>query len=91
MEQSQSRDIGEPKVFISFLHLDDGADCEHDLNTARFAAESTRSNLAEDGIVANRSKSVWIPTHAMDWLGFIWNRREEFLAIIQVRLEKLLD
>ena len=61
--------------FHFVLHLDDGADCELDLNVARFAVETIRSDLAKAGIVANSSKSIWIPTQVMEWLGLIWNLR----------------
>ena len=71
--------------------MDDGADCELDLNPACFAAQTIRSDLAKAGIVANSSKSIWIPTQVMEWLGLIWNLREGFLAIMEARLQKLLD
>ena len=77
--------------FHFVLHLDDGADCRLDLNAARFPAETIRSDLAKAGIVANSSKSIWIPTHVVEWLGLIWNLREGFLAITQARLQKVFD
>ena len=64
--------------------MNDGADCELDLNTARFAAQTIRSDLAKAGIVSNSSKSIWVPTRVIEWLGLIWNLREGFLAISDV-------
>ena len=77
----------------SFVYIDDGVMACNNLQEAGLISNRIKSNLHNAGFLINHSKSNWIPTKHLSWLGFEFDSSSMTLkvALNERKVEKLLD
>ena len=71
------------------VFLDDGWAIVEDNEGCLVKALSVRQDLYNAGFVINEEKSVWEPSHVLDWLGITWNSLLGTLKIVDRRITKI--
>ena len=52
-------------------------------------ANAVRADLFKAGFVTNEDKSVWIPSHRLDWLGITWDSVRGTIEIVDRRVVRV--
>ena len=71
------------------VFLDDGWAIVEDNEGCLVKALSVRQDLYNAGFVINEEKSVWEPSHVLDWLGITWNSLLGTLKTVDRRVTKI--
>lgn len=50
---------------------------------------AVKSDLIKPGFVANTEKSIWVPVQSLRWLGYHWDLKEDYLSILEDKINKL--
>ena len=74
--------------FHSVIYLDDGIGLEETYEKAEYAAHHTHADLYAAGFIVADEKSVWQPTHVIEWFGLTWDAKAGNLAISDKRISK---
>ena len=79
------------KGFKSLMYLDDGIVAVKGKESAEKASVWVKNSLQCAGFVINDSKSVWIPSHCVTWLGFSVDLLGGRVFVPQEKLEALVS
>ena len=71
------------------LYLDDGIVAVKGKEKAIQESERVQSELLEAGLIVNNTKSQWVPTKSLIWLGFQINLQDGQLTIPDQKVESL--
>ena len=71
------------------LYLDDGIVAVEGKERAAQESERVQSELLEAGLIVNNTKSCWIPTKSLIWLGFQINLQEGRLTLPDQKVKSL--
>ena len=72
------------------MYLDDGIVAVSGNKKAKKASVWVKNSLHSAGFVINNTKSVWIPSHQVTWLGFSIDLLEGRLFVPQGKLDALV-
>jgi len=73
----------------AIIYLDDGIVSVKGEQQAIEASAGVRSDLEKAGFVVNLEKSMWVPSHAMEWLDFQINLDSGTFSVAPVKIEAL--
>ena len=71
------------------LYLDDGIVAVEGKERAEQESERVQSELLEAGLIVNNTKSCWVPTKSLIWLGFQVNLQEGRLTLPDQKVKSL--
>ena len=77
------------KGIKAIVYLDDGIFSSRNERSAKASSEWVRDTLDKAGWVCNESKSVWVPTHELVWLGFNLNLSEGSISVPERKVKAL--
>ena len=75
----------------SFVYIDDGVMACNNLQEAGIISNRIKSDLQNAGFLINHSKSNWVPTKHLSWLGFEFDSSSMTLKVNERKVEKFLD
>ena len=73
----------------AILYLDDGIVAVKGRDNAVRESARVKQDLESAGLVVNIEKSVWEPTHSLEWLGLIIDLKKGEFLVPQAKLEAL--
>ena len=73
------------------IFLDNGWGIVQDNEVCCITTLAVRQDLLNARLVINEEKSVWEPTHVLNWLGIIWNSLAGTLSVVGRRLSKIVN
>ena len=77
------------KGIKAIVYLDDGIVSSQNESSAKASSAWVRDTLDRAGWVCNESKSVWMPTHELVWLGFNLNLSKGSISVPEGKVRAL--
>ena len=71
------------------MYLDDGIVSSQNESSAKASSAWVRDTLGKAGWVCNESKSVWVPTQELCWLGFNLNLSKGSILVPEEKVRAL--
>ena len=78
------------KSFPVIVYLDDGWACDS-YERCQFMSNQLLTTLLRAGFLPNYDKSIFVPTHILDWLGFTWKLKDGIHEVPSKKINKIHD
>ena len=69
------------------MYLDDGILIESDINRIKQSSYTIKSDLENSGFILATEKCIWEPQQSIEWLGYVWNTKENTIRVTDSRIE----
>ena len=71
------------------LYLDDGLILSDNEDEAFDSVIEIRADLAQAAVIVNEKKSNWLPTHKLQWLGFVLDAENNSFAVPAEKIRRI--